>query len=671
MRKLITLCIVAAFTITTGYAQPLFTYGSHSVTKEEFLRVYKKNSMNKEPDMSDTALRSYLNLYSLFRMKVAEAEKEKLDTLTSIRKELENYRKTLAKNYLTDDKVTEKLIKEAYERMKTDVHVAHILVTCTPGSDTVAPSRKIDSIYKAITTKGADFTEMAKACSDDKGSRDAGGDIGYFTGLQTIYAFENIAFSTPVGSISKPFRTQFGYHIMKVLDKRADPGTVKIAQIRIDVSKSKGQEGIDAGKKRADSVLAQLKAGASWESLVKAYSDDSYSNKEGGVMKSFGIGKMSPDFEQAAFALKSPGEIAGPIKTEYGWHIIKLISKSPVLPFDSVQSQIKHKVENDSRSQTAKDQFFNTIKMKNGFKEFGDNIKEISDKLAAIPDTGKEARVIKAANYNNMIKPVFTFAGKTYLQKDFAQYFETLTHGKINGPHGPVIKDGYNMYVNSTVNDFEEHKLVDENPEFKNLMQEYKDGIMLFELMDRNVWGKASHDSEGLKVFFEARHDKYTWEPGFEGLIYKFKNKAAWDTAMKMMLDPATTEETIVKKLNTTTTPDAVTVQKGHFEFSHYKEVTAKDLAKDGKFTIYPTGTSTTYTQVVSKKVFNESSPKTLDEARGYVVAEYQDYLEKKWNDKMKTDYPLKVNEAVFASLSKGAKGTSAKKEAAKKPAKK
>ena len=653
MRKLVLICLVTGVGTFTAKAQNLFTFGNHSVTKEEFLRVYKKNSINKAPDMSDTSLRSYLNLYSLFRMKVAEAEKERLDTLPSIQKELDNYRKTLAKTYLTDEQVTNKLIHEAYDRMKMDVHAEHILVSCTPGTDTVAPARKIDSIYNEIITKKANFEDLARALSDDKGSKDNGGDLGYFSGMQTVYAFENEAFNTPVGKISKPFRTQFGYHIVKVIDKRTDPGQLKVAQIMIAVPKSRGEEAVTAGKKRADSVIAKLKAGAKFEDLVKEYSDDHFSNKEGGVMKPFGMGKMAPTFEKAAFALKTPGELSEPIHTDYGWHIIKLIAKVPIEPYDTIYTQLKHRVENDSRAQAARDQFFANIKAKNGFKEYADAIKEISDKLIAIPDTGKDAKVVKAANYNNMMKPVFTMAGKTYLQSDFAKFFETLTHGKINGPHIPVVHDGFNMYVSNVVNDFEEHKLVEENPEFRNLMEEYRDGIMLFELMDRNVWGKASHDSEGLKKFFETLKGKYMWEPGFEGAVYKFKGKTAFDTGMMMLWNKSNTDEMIVRKLNTASNPDGGTVQKGRFEFSHFKDATAEELERNSQKVIYPTGTSNTYTVIMSKAVHKDTEPKTLDDARGYVVAEYQDYLEKQWNEKMKSQFPMKVNEAVFATMSK------------------
>jgi len=601
--------------------------------------------------MSEKELRSYLDLYTLFRMKVAEAGKQQLDTVASIDRELSNYRKQLAKNYLTDEQITNKLIHEAYDRMKENVKVAHIMVTCPPGGDTLLPRKKIDSIYKLIDTKAQTFEALAMACSDDKSSGAKGGEIGYITSLQYVYPFETAAYNTPKGKISAPFRTQFGYHIVKVLDRRADKGEIKVAQILIQVSKSKGEEGVKAARMRADSVMTMLKGGANFADMVAKYSDDKFTVADSGVMKQFGSGRMVQVFEDAAFALKKPGELAGPIQTEFGFHIIKLLGKYPLKPYDTLYTQLKRKVENDARAQTAKDIFFEKIKAQNGFKEFHDNYTEVYNKLIAIPDTGADAKTIKPDEFRNMSKPILVMAGKNYTQSDFVAFLYNLSRGKLNGSRPTVIRDAYSLFVNNLVTDFQEHKLVEENPEFKMLMTEYKDGIMLFELMDRNVWSKASKDSAGLKAFYETHKGKYMWEPGFEGAVYKFKNKATYDTGMIMIRQKKYTEEEIAKAVNTNDRPDGVTVQRGRYEFSRYKDATLADLSGDG-IKVIP-GDNGGYTVVVAKQVFAAPAPKSLDEARGYVVAEYQDYLEKQWNEKMRHDYPVKVNEQVFKSMVK------------------
>jgi len=650
MRKLVLTCLTSGICMMSGYAQTLFTYGPYSVSKDEFLRVYKKNTINKKPDMSDTALRSYLDLYSLFRMKVAEADNEKLDTVQAIDNELGNYRKQLAKNYLTDEQVTNRLIREAYDRMKEDVRIEHILISCTAGSDTTAAYAKIDSIYHLVESKKADFETLAKEFSDDKGSRENGGDIGYFTVFQTVYAIENVAYNSPVGKVAPPLHTQFGYHIMKVLDKRPDRGQVQVAQIMIKVSKAQGEAGIEAGRKRADSVETMLKKGVPFAELVVRYSDDQYSVKDSGILKPFGVGKYVPALENAAFALKHPGDISEPVKTDYGFHILKLIAKTPILPYDSLYTQIKHKVENDSRAQTARDYFFNKVKEKNGFKEYPENVKEISNKIMAVSDTGKDAKVIKAENYKHMNKPVFALGGKNYLQSDFAVFIENLTHGKLNGPKNIVVHDAYGLYVNNVVNDFEEHKLVEENPEFKNLMEEYRDGIMLFELMDRNVWSKAARDTVGLKAFYETHKSKYMWEPGFDGAVYKFKTKALQDSGIAL-INANVSDEDIVKAINIAAHPDGVSIQRGRYEFSHFKDATKEELERNKMKVSAPANGP--YTVVYAREVYTGPGQKTLEEARGYAVAEYQDYLEKQWNEKMRKEYPMKLNDKVFASMVK------------------
>lgn len=654
MRKLFLTCI-AISTLTGVSAQTLFTYGSKPVSKEEFLRVYQKNSMNKAPDMSQQALKDYLNLYSLFKMKVSEARLARLDTVQSIQYELVNYRKQLAKNYLTDEAMSEKLMQEAYERMKKDVHVAHILILSSQfaqSKDTVAAYKKADSIYNAIM-KGADFAKMAEAMSDDADSKKRGGDLGYFTALQTVYPFENAAYNTPVGKVSKPFRSQFGYHIVKVLDVRPAVGTATVAQIMVTVSKSKGEEAMNAAKLRVDSIQSELKNGVPFDQLVKKYSDDKFSKDNNGVLRTFGVGEMTPEFEKAAFALKKPGDISAPVTTDYGIHIIKLIEKAGLKPYDSVRLAIKKKVENDTRSATAKEMYMNKIKQQNGFKEYAANFDELQQRVNKIPDTGRMANSFTYADFKDMGKPLFAFNGKEYMQNDMMKFMENLTRGKIMGARNAILKDVYNLYLNNVITDFQEQKLVEEKPEFKALMEEYTDGIMLFELMDRNVWSKASKDTTGLKEFYETRKGKYQWEPGFTGAVYTFKNEAALKEGQKMLQakKPATDEE-LMKKLNTEQSPDAVTVTHGRYEFSKYKDLPQASIAK-GKLSEAKKNDNGTYTVVKADEVYTTPTAKSLNEAKGYVVAEYQDYLEKKWNDEMRAKYPVKVDDAVFKSMVK------------------
>lgn len=655
MRKLVLTCLVSTTFLTSGIAQTLFTYGNNTVTKDEFLKVYQKNSMNKKVDLSNGALKEYLDLYSLYKMKVNEAQQQHMDTLSSVQYDLNNYRKQLAKNYLTDEVMNEKLMKEAYDRMKEEVRVQHILIMSSkfaPSADTLAQYNRIDSIYKVVSKGKADFAAMAAKFSEDGESKVRGGDLGYFTALQTVYPFETAAFNTPVGKISAPFRTQFGYHIVKVTDRRPAMGQVEVAQILFAAMKSKGEEGLAIARKKMDSAQAELKNGVPFEQVVKKYSDDKFSVNEGGLLKVIGVGETTPEFEKAAFGLKNPGDLSAPVQTEYGFHILKLVRKVPMQPFDSMRPQIKRRIESDARAQVAKEAFIAKIKQQNNFKEYPANLQAVTDKLLKTPDTGKNANMFYANDYMSMTQPVFTFAGKEYTQADFVKYSESLTRGRMMGNRQGLVRDLYGVYVSTILNDFEEHRLVDENPEFKALMQEYKDGIMLFELMDRNVWGKASKDTVGLKAFYEKSKSKYQWEPGFKGAVYTFKNEAALKEGQKLLGKKGITDEDVVKKLNSEATPDAVTIQRGRYEYSKFKDAAKADIVKD-KLSVAKKNADGTYTAVRAEQLYDAATPKTLEEAKGYIVAEYQDYLEKNWNEEMRKKYPLKVEESVFQSMVK------------------
>lgn len=637
-------------------SQTLFSYGKEPVSKEEFLRVYQKNNVNKSTDYSEKALRDYLDLYALFRMKVAEAEQLQLDTLPNIQRELDGYRRQLARNYLSDKQVAGQLLREAYDRMQEEVHVQHIMIAAPANmlpADTLKAKARIDSAYNAIQ-KGADFAKLAMAVSDDKGSKERGGDIGYITGLQTLYNFENAVYQTPVGKVSRPFRTQFGYHIIKVLGKRPARGEVTVAHILLSAPKTGGDAAVTQALMRADTVLKALKAGKSWDDLVRQYSDDKYTVNNGGELQRFGAGRMVPAFEDAAFALKKPGDISQPIKTDYGYHIIKLIGKYPPQPLDSVKDELRRKIDNDSRSQIARDKYLADAKKENNYKEYPENLKAVISRISATRDSsGQQAVTFKGEDFRDMTQPVFELGGKKYLQSDYVNFAEQLTRGRLNGPKDALMKDIFRIYVERTVTDYQEHNLADKNPEFKNLMDEYRSGIMLFELMDRKVWSRANQDSTGLKAYYEANKSKYQWQPGFSGAVMLVSDA----DALKRLQDyvakhPKATDEELLAALNTEAHPNSISVQRGRYEYANFKEVPASELTV-GKLSKPVKNSEGIYTVVLTTEKFAGPGQKTLEEARGYVVSDYQDYLEKQWDAELRSKYPLTVNDKVLKSLAK------------------
>jgi peptidyl-prolyl cis-trans isomerase SurA len=648
MRVLFTIAVGVSSVLTalSANAQTLFTYGPNAVSKEEFLRIYKKNNTQKKPDFSAKSVNEYLDLYSLFRMKVKEAELMRLDTNAAVRSELNDYKGQLARTYLSDKQVTQDLIRQAYDRMKEEVKVAHILVAVRPNEDTAKAYHKMDSIYNAIVNQKADFAALAKASSDDKGSGANGGNLGYITSLQVVYPFENAAYNTAVGQVSKPFRSQFGFHILKVLDKRKSSGQVQVAQIMIATPKSKGEQGLADAKKKMEEAQAALKSGKPFEDVAKEYSEDKFSKDKGGLMEPFGVGKLMPEFEEAAFALKKPGDLSSPIKTDYGIHLIKLIKKMPLQPFDSLKDNIARRVENDSRAAMAKEAYQEKIKKQFGFKAYPQNLDHLVNTFAK-DDSKKE---FKAEDYKTATEALFELGGKKYTQSDFMTYAASITRGNMMGNKATALRDLYKMYENATLSDLQQEELEKNNAEYKNLITEYRDGILLFALMDKNVWSKASKDTAGLSDFYNSHQDKYQWQPGFEGTVYQAANEADL-SKLQTALNAGEDVNEALAKINTADNPSKITQQSGRFEFSRFQaDPSTYTENKAGKITRNEDGL---YTMAVAHKLYPAASRKSLDEARGFVVADYQDYLEKSWNQELRNRYPVKVEEKVLKSITK------------------
>jgi peptidyl-prolyl cis-trans isomerase SurA len=627
----------------------LFTYGGKSVSKSEFLRMYTKNINNQKPDFSEQALRDYLQLYARFKMKVAEAVKLKMDTLPNIQNELGGYKKQLAKTYLTDKEVTDKLVKEAYERKKKDVRVSHILIAAPRGSDdTTAVYRKIDSIYKSIQA-GADFDNIAKAISEDKQSGKNGGDVGYFTALQLVYPFETVAYNTPVGSVSKPFKTVYGYHIIKKTGERAARGDIQVAQILVAVQTSKGAEGEAAAKSRIDSLYTQLKKGVNFEKLVDEYSEDKFSKNTKGTLPTFGVGQMVTEFEDAAFALKNPGEISTPIKTKFGYHIIKLIKKTPLQPFDTVKTEMSKRIEKDGRIDIARQQFTENLKKKLHYKETPEALTKL---INAIPDSTLTNGSFKASTYKNMNANLFEMDGGTvFTQADFANYIENYTKGKIYGGKESTLRSLFKNYTDKALYDYQENKLIDENEEYRNLLTEYQDGIMLFELTDKSVWSKASVDTNGLKNYYENNKSKYMWPPAIKAELFRAINEDAAKKVIKELNStPAKSQDEIAKAVNGDGVQDKVVYESGKFEKSKFPAGTSFVA---GKYSPYYKNEDGSYGIINVKEVYDQPTQKTLSEARGYVISDYQEYLEKQWIQNLESSYPLKINETALKSMVK------------------
>jgi peptidyl-prolyl cis-trans isomerase SurA len=413
------------------------------------------------------------------------------------------------------------------------------------------------------------------------------------------------------------------------------------------VQASKGAEGDNAAKARIDSVYNMLKKGADFEKLADEYSEDKFSKNTHGTLPTFSVGQMVPEFENTAFGLKNVGDISMPVKTKFGYHIIKLLKKTPLQPFDSVKTEITKRIEKDGRIDVARQQFTENLKRKLHYKE---NDAALTALIKAIPDTSLNNGTFRASNYKNMNANLFEMDGGTvFTQADYANYIESYTKGKIYGGKESTLRSLFKNYTDKALYDYQENKLIDENEEYRNLLTEYQDGIMLFELTDKSVWSKASADTVGLKEFYENNKAKYMWPAAVKAEQYRAVNEEAAKKLMaELNKDGSRSQEEIAKAVNGDGPQDKVVYESGKFEQSKFPAGT-KFVA--GKVSPYFRNEDGSYGIVNVKEVYNQPTQKSLNEARGYVVSDYQEYLEKKWINTLESTYPLVVNDSALKSM--------------------
>ena len=635
--------------------KPLFTVGNENIGVDEFLNVYKKNNMGKEIDYSESAVRDYLNLYINFREKVKEARDMKMDTATSVNNELSTYRTTLAKSYLIDKEVTDLLVNEAYTRLGKEVHVEHILIKCDQNAapvDTMKAYLKAMAIYNMLV-KGKDFNKMAKDSSGDPSAKDNGGDLGYITALQVVYPFENAAYNTSVGKMSKPFRTRFGYHIIKVLDIRNSRGTIQVEHIFVKLSKNSTHDDSLKAKAKIDQAYQELTAGGVFEDIAKSESEDKTSAGEGGKLPAFGTGKMVPDFENTAFALKNVGDYSKPVMTKYGWHIIKLIDRVPLPSLDAYRETLRKQVEKDSRAEVAKTSYINKAKIKFNYTENDAAKTELFSKM----DSSLMKGLWKMDQAAGLNKILFSLTDKTlkpevknFTQADLADFIDK-NQRKYMQPNDKATMFGkmYNSFVENSLLSFQEQRLDKEYPAFADLMKEYMDGILLFELTDQKVWSKAVKDTVGLRSYYAATKDKYPDEEKITIKTCTFKNAnaiVAYNKLAAKGMDDAAIKTKLNKSDSTVFKYENDTYKRTQFENENsgleWKVGSSKtNNGENGTFEILKV---TSLTSVM---------PKPLEEARGYVVADFQEKLEKDWIQSLREKYPVYINEDVLSTIIK------------------
>jgi peptidyl-prolyl cis-trans isomerase SurA len=609
----------------------LLNIAGDEVTAGDFMYVFNKNNLNHE-DQGAEAIKEYLDLYINFRLKVKQAEELGMDTLESFRKELEGYRKQLAQPYFVDNAVSDQLLKEAYERKKIDLRVSHILFRVEKNGlpeDTLAAYKKAMAAYQRVTAGAEDFGKVAAEVSEDPSARDTEasqyrparkgnqGDLGYFTVFDMVYAFETGAYNTPLGSVSLPVRTDFGYHIIKVTDRQPALGQAQVAHIFVSLPPNANAQDSLLKKDKIAAAYQKILNGVPFEEVVKEYSEDKQSAPNGGKLPWFGSNRMVPEFVNATRNLKDTGSVSAPFTTPFGYHIIKLLAIRPIGTFEEEEPAIKSRLEKDVRNKLSEESVINRIKKENGFKEFP----KAKDAVMATLDTTLSHGEWKATKAAGLEKTVFSLGEEKYTQQDLALYLEKKQTKKTTDIPA-FFNESYKSFVDEKCIAYEDKRLEEKYPDFRMLVQEYHDGILLFDLTDKNVWSKAVKDTAGLAGFYAANPGKYMWDKRFNASIVTILKPADVNSEeVRKMFTSGKTPEEVLDAFNTDTTLN-ILVETGKYSAGD-SPVIDKVKWKTG---LSPMVDSPSGPSFVFGYALLEPEPKALQEAKGLVTADYQSY---------------------------------------------
>jgi len=637
----------------------LFTYGPNKVTTREFAKGFNKNK-HKDSAVKPKEVDDYLDLYKKFRLKVQDAYDMGLDTTADFRTELATYRKQIAKQFLMDANVNDQLINEAYERMKYEIKASHILVFARPDAspaDTLNAYKRMLDVKRLIESDSISFENAALKYSEDPSAQDNLGNLGYFTCFQMIYEFESQAYNTKVGKVSKVFRTEFGYHIVKVYDKRPSMGELSARIIKIELNPSPSTEEVAEGRAKINEVYKKLQSGEVFTSLVHQYSEDPGSVIKNGAIAPFTMtsARYPENFKNSAFALQNDGDYTMPIQTASGFYIIQRISLKPLDSLHKMKSTIINKISKDSRQYKNTLAVYEKAKKMYKFKENSKYNKLIKAYLdSSLLEGLLDRDSLKMKNPKLSKSVLFTLAGvkRPYTLDSFAKWLATVQRPASSRSLSNISQNYYEAFRLQMVMDYYEGDLENTSDKFASLYKEYKEGILLFTLMDKKVWSKSVEDTVGLKNYFAQNSDKYVYGNRYDATVFKCASRAIAEE-LKKDLESGMIIDSIMKKYNRANPLSVGTPQSGKFEQGDNKIVDlAFQFAKPStKYLIVEDPLIAGRFAVIQIHSFIPAGKKTLNEARGMIISDYQVYLEKIWMDELMAKYPIVVNQAAFEAI--------------------
>lgn len=657
---LIALCLMMAPSLLSAqsYAKKtLITIGDKEISAKEFMDTYEKN--NVKTDVIDKKnVDEYLGLYIDFKLKVTEAETLGKDTIPSFVKELKNYRDQLAKPYFSNDEITEELVKEAYERIQYDINAAHILIKCDAKAmpaDTLAAYNKAMSVRERILN-GEDFGAVAVEMSDDPSARDMEeipgvrrayignrGELGYFSAFDMVYPFETGVYTTEVGGVSMPVRSDFGYHVIKVNSKTPALGLIRAAHIFLALDPNDPNTADSILSAKANNIYNELmKDQSQWSEFVRRYSEDKGTVANNGVLSPFRVNQIVPEFITAVKGLEIGG-ISEPVKTNFGYHIIRLVAVSTPSDFETEKAKLEERVGRDMRAKISEDIAMKRIMKDNGFKE---NTKVKDEYIATIDST------LAMGMYQPEVMPesniIFTLGDEECKLQEFVDYI--VGHQRRQGflSSTAYAYELYDSFLKEKVFAYEDANLENKYPEFKTLVQEYHDGILLFSLMEEQVWNKAVEDTTGLNEYYERNKNNYMWNDRVKAIVLTSTDKGNVEELTAFLSGDVTIDSVRTYLKNGEV--------KASARFSFYQKgdninIDAMEW-KEGVLNTFESTVDNT-TQLIKIVEVRPSEPKTFKEAKGLVTSGYQAELETLWLQQLREKYPVNVNQKLLKKVKK------------------
>ena len=698
----------------------LLTINGDPTIADEFIYVYEKNNFNNDSLYFEEDVDEYFDLFVKFKLKVEAAKSAGIDTSKAFIDEFNGYKDQLIKPYLSETKEQERLVEEAYERMKYEVDASHILISVDQNAapeDTAKAYQTIAEVYQKAKS-GEDFEGLAMEFSQDPSAKTNKGRLGYFTAFQMVFAFEEAAFNTPVDSISDIIRSRFGYHILKVHDKRQFSGKVKVSHILI--TNQNGTVDENTMKNKIFEIHDQLSGGADWNELCQKYSEDQRTKNNGGTLPFIGLRQINDEaFENVAFNLQTPGEISDPVRSKFGWHIIKFEERQGLQPFEELKEELEQKVARDDRSRLSKKAVIANLKEQNNFQQNDDHRHEF---LAFADSTLLQGKWNPSIPDSTSTKIVFSIAEENFSTGKVIENTIEKQKRRNNIRPEDYLNELLDNYIEEELMDFEEKQLIASNRDFRMLLNEYYEGILLFEIMNQKVWGKAVEDTVGLQSYFEENQEKYRWnkradavifESTDEGVINSIKNDldhlpfnlieirvtrdsdiinhigidslidlyqkypdsriivSASDSAKSMIqhfennnivsddiiLADSQEDDIIRLKLNSNSKKSleylynqesalTLRVEESLYERGDNQivdsiswETGMQEFEHDGTF------------YLVEVREILDAQLKKLEETKGAVISDYQEYLEKTWIEELKQTFTLEINNSTLGQI--------------------